>query len=231
MRDEIIFTLLLYLPMCWDYRYIPPHQAYMTFSSWLHLLSLQMYKADEQSLSLQSASASRILSMSSLLSSWLTSQELSAVYSSDLPLHRLPRERSQFTPCWQSGLISLVSKCQFLGILSHSAECLPDTFCFLLVLWMRNVLQRFMYLNTSSWVGATLWGVMETLGGTVLLEEAHHWEWALSVYSLTPFPVLPLTFPFCLLCVGKDVISQFLALACVPRPPCVSWSWSFMDSG
>lgn len=134
-----------------------------------------------------------------------------------------PRERSQFTPGWQSGLISLVSKCQLLGILSHSAECFPDAFCFLLVLWMRNVLQRFVYLSTSSRVGATLWGVVEPLGGTALLEETHHWGWALSVCSLTLLPVLPRTFPFCFLCVDKHVISHFPSPTCTPCPPCVSY--------
>jgi hypothetical protein len=36
--------------------------------------------------------------------------------------------------------------------------------------------------------GYTIWRVTEPLGGAALLEESHHWGWALGVYSLRSLP-------------------------------------------
>lgn len=46
--------------------------------------------------------------------------------------------------------------------------------------------------------------IVELLGCGALLEEVYHWGKALSVYSLTLFPVHSLH----LLCVGEDMMSQ-----------------------
>lgn len=44
--------------------------------------------------------------------------------------------------------------------------------------------------------GGTIQGVMELLEHGVLRKEAHHWRWALTVYSLAPLPVHSLCFLF-----------------------------------
>lgn len=74
---------------------------------------------------------------------------------------------------------------------------------------MRNILHGPMDLNVLSPVQGPVWGGYGTLGGGALLEEAHHWEWALRVHSLTLLP----GHSFCFMFVVGTVISQLSALA------------------
>lgn len=52
------------------------------------------------------------------------------------------------------------------------------------VISMRSVPLKFRYLKTWFPVGDAVWG-----GGTVLLEDVHHWLWAVRVHSSGPLPV------------------------------------------
>lgn len=69
---------------------------------------------------------------------------------------------------------------------------------------MISVSHRLRHLNIWLWVGGPVLG---GLGGPALLEEAHHWEWALRLYSFT----LSIVFSLCFLIVFADVSSQLTA--------------------
>lgn len=53
---------------------------------------------------------------------------------------------------------------------------------------------RLRCLNPCSLVAGAIWGLMEPLGGAVLLEKACYWGQAFRVYSLAPCPVCFLHF-------------------------------------
>lgn len=72
---------------------------------------------------------------------------------------------------------------------------------------LKNVLHGIMYLNTFSWLVVLFGDIMELLRCRILLEEVRHWKWALRVYGLVSFPVLP---PSCVH--GADVSFSFLFL-------------------
>lgn len=62
---------------------------------------------------------------------------------------------------------------------------------------IRNILHRFMYLNTGSLVSIIVWGSFQTFGWWSFA--GRNWSMGSGferVYSLTPFPLLP----FCFLC-------------------------------
>lgn len=62
---------------------------------------------------------------------------------------------------------------------------------------MKNAPESCVFERLVSPLVVLLGRFVEPLEGKALLEEVHHWEWALEFHSFTPFPVHSQLLPTC----------------------------------